>query len=259
MRYGDAPARRDELLRRLQADGYLAVAEVSAQLGVSEMTLRRDLRQLEGEGLARRVPGGAAAPAGRLLPFAERDRSGSEAKRRLALAALPFIEASSIVALDAGTTVAPLARLVPAGTTVVSHSHPVIVDAAGRDDVDVIAIGGDFDRAAQSFSGPLATDALGRLSVDVAVLSAVAVDARGALCAAPRDAEVKPALVAAAHRRILLVESGKLRARAHLRFASLSDLDLLVTDAGASESEIAPIREAGVSVVVVPEVVDAVR
>ncbi|GAA2072923.1 DeoR/GlpR family DNA-binding transcription regulator [Pseudolysinimonas kribbensis] len=251
MRYTDAPARRDELLRRLQNDGYLSIAEVADELGVSEMTLRRDLRQLEADGLARRVPGGAAAPAGRVLPFAERDRRGGAVKGRLAAAVLAYVEASSTVALDAGTTIAPLARMLPAGTTIVSHSEPVVAATAARDDVDLVAIGGDYDRGTRSFTGPLAVAALERLSVDVAVLSAVAIDRDGLLCATSRDAELKPVLARIAHRRVLVAESSKLRARAHLRFARLDLLDQFVTDDDATEAELAPLRDAGVDVVVV--------
>ena len=57
VRYTDAPARRDELLRRLATEGYLSSSRVAEELGVSEMTIRRDLRQLAAEGLARRVVG----------------------------------------------------------------------------------------------------------------------------------------------------------------------------------------------------------
>jgi DeoR/GlpR family transcriptional regulator of sugar metabolism len=259
VRYTDAPARRDELLRRLQLDGYLSIVEVAEEFGVSEMTLRRDLRQLEADGMARRVPGGAAAPAGRVLPFAERNRRGGEVKSRLATAALPYVEASSTVALDAGTTIAPLAGMLPAGTTVVSHSEPVIAAAAARDDLDLVAIGGDYDRGTRSFTGPLATAALERMSVDVAVLSAVAIDRRGLLCATSRDAELKPVLARIAHRRVLVAESAKLRARAHLRFAELDALDLLVTDDGASEAELAPLRDAGVAIVLVDRAAEAAR
>jgi DeoR family fructose operon transcriptional repressor len=141
--------------------------------------------------------------------------------------------------------------MLPAGTTIVSHSEPVIAAAAARDDVDLVAIGGDYDRGTRSFTGPLAIAALERLSVDVAVLSAVAIDRDGLLCATSRDAELKPVLARIAHRRVLVAESSKLRARAHLRFARLDLLDQFVTDDDATEAELAPLRDAGVDVVVV--------
>ena len=62
VRYTDAPARREELLRRLSVEGYVSSSRVAEELGVSEMTIRRDLRQLEADGLARRVVGGASLP-----------------------------------------------------------------------------------------------------------------------------------------------------------------------------------------------------
>src|SRR5947209_17116169 len=125
VRYTDAPARRDELLRRLAAEGYVSSARLADEFGVSEMTIRRDLRQLASDGLARRVIGGASLPAlGHGLPFEQRAGSGSAEKRAVAAACLAMLDDATTIALDAGTTVAPLAGLVRPGTTIISHSAP---------------------------------------------------------------------------------------------------------------------------------------
>lgn len=250
MRYTEAPARRDELLRRLEADGYVSSARLAAEFGVSEMTIRRDLRQLHLAGRASRVVGGARLPAGRGMPFEERDRAGTAEKRAIAAACVSLLADAGTVALDAGTTVAPLASLVRAGTMVISHSIPVIDVCSERDDVGLIGVGGLYQADTRAFAGPAARAALEQLSVDVAVLSATAVNASGVLCANPLDAEIKRAMAGISARTVLLVDHTKLDARAAIRVGALSLVDTIVTDSRAPDSVLDELRAAGTQVIV---------
>jgi len=252
VRYTEAPARRSELLRRLESNGYVSSARLAAELGVSEMTIRRDLRQLHVAGLASRVLGGASLPGGRGTPFEERDRAGAADKRAIVAACVPLLADAGTIALDAGTTVAPLASLVQAGSTVVSHSVPVIDACSARDDVGLIGVGGLYQPDTRAFAGPAARAALEQLSVDVAVLSATAVDASGVLCANPLDAEIKRVLAGVSARTVLLVDHTKLGARAPIRVGALTLVDTLVTDASAPTVVLDELRGAGIQVVVAP-------
>ncbi len=250
VRYTEAPARREELARRLRAEGYLGSATVARDLGVSEMTIRRDLRQLELDGLARRVVGGARLADGAGIPFEERTRTGAWQKRSIAARAVEVLGAASTVALDAGTTVAPLGALLPAGTTVVTHSVPAITACAGRDDLELISLGGVYQTETRAFAGPTTRAGLEALSVDVAVLSTTAIDDVGVLCASVLDAEIKRGMSAIARRTVLLADSSKFRARASIRFGALSMIDTLVTDAEVTDEELERMRAAGIEVVV---------
>src|SRR3954469_1814060 len=106
VRYTEAPARRAELLRRLGSEGYVSSAALAEEFGVSEMTIRRDLRQLHSEGHARRVTGGASLPTGgmRGTSFEERDLSAAAEKAAIAAACAEQLAGAGTVALDAGTT-----------------------------------------------------------------------------------------------------------------------------------------------------------
>ncbi|MCU1408521.1 MAG: hypothetical protein JWM23_601 [Microbacteriaceae bacterium] len=247
VRYTEAPARRVELLRHLTAEGYVSSVRLAAQLGVSEMTIRRDLEQLHGEGLARRVIGGAALPA---APFTERNRAGTAEKCAIAAACATRLGTARTVALDAGTTVAPLAMLIAAGTTVVTHSVPVITSCTERDDVDLVAVGGQYQRDTRAFAGPAARTGYGELLIDVAVLSATAVDRSGLLSTNALDAEIKREMAGIAERVILLVDHTKLGGRAPIRVGSLQLVDLVITDAGASTEQLDGLRDSGVDIVV---------
>lgn len=249
MRYTEAPARRAELLHRLTTDGYVASARLAAELGVSEMTIRRDLGQLHVEGLARRVTGGATLPSD-AQTFAERHRAGAAEKRAIAAACAGLIGPAVTVALDAGTTVAPLADLLPPGSTVVTHSVPVIMACTARDDLDLVGIGGAYQPESRAFAGPAARAGFDGLLVDVAVLSATAVDRSGLLSANALDADVKRAMAAIAELVILLVDHTKLDRRAPIRIGPLSLVHTVVTDAGATPAQVGRLRDAGVEVVV---------
>lgn len=260
MRYTEAPARRAELLRRLSADGYVSSASVAEEFGVSEMTIRRDLRQLHLEGHARRVAGGASLPLGgaRGLPFEERDHHASRQKAAIAAACALQLEGAATVALDAGTTVAGVADLLSPGITVVTHSVPVIATCTERDDLSLIVLGGTYLRDTRSFTGQSVREGLSRVSPDVAVLSATAVDATGVLCANDLDAEIKQAMAAGARRTILLVDSAKIGARAPMRFASLGSIDLVITGDDLDEEQREILADAA-DVVCVGESAEAAR
>ncbi len=249
MRYTEAPARRAELLHRLTAEGYVASARLAAELGVSEMTIRRDLGQLHLEGLARRVTGGATLPHDGET-FAVRDRAGAAEKRAIAAACAGLLGTAATVALDAGTTVAPLADLIAPGTTVVTHSVPVITACTARDDLDLVAVGGSYQPDTRAFAGPATRAGFDSLLVDVAVLSATGVDASGLLCVNPLDAETKRAMATIAERVVVLVDHTKLGRRAPIRIGSLDLVDVLVTDSGASKEQLERLRDAGLEVVV---------
>lgn len=251
MRYTDAPARRDEVLRRLITDRYISSARLARELGVSEMTIRRDLRQLEVDGYAVRVVGGARVAAdGAGSPFGERDQLQATAKATIATAAAEFLVGASTVGIDAGTTLAPLALQLKAGSTIVTHSAPVLSTAWSRNDVDLISLGGTYQPETRSFAGPAMVESLAAVSLDVAVLSATAVDADGPMCANAFDAQAKRALANAARSTLLLVDSSKLGRRAPIRFLQLDRLATIITDSGAGTDELAMLRSGGSEVIV---------
>src|SRR4051795_6588150 len=133
MRYSQAPQRRAELLRRVGAAGYVSSALAATEFGVSEMTVRRDLRELAMQGLVNRVAGGASALVPPGAPFEARRAAAPVEKVAVAAAAVELLAGAHVVGLDAGTTVTALAGLLPGGLTVATHSVPVIATCTERD------------------------------------------------------------------------------------------------------------------------------
>jgi DeoR/GlpR family transcriptional regulator of sugar metabolism len=244
VRYTDAPARREELVSRLTSAGYVSSAQVAEALGVSEMTIRRDLRRLAAEGLAMRVPGGASLPTSAgAQPFDVRRGTAAVAKRELARAAGVTLGGARRVALDAGTTVAAIVDFLPRPLTVVSHSLPVLIGCAVSSEIELVGLGGQYCPETRCFAGRAARAAMADLDVDVAVLSATAVTARGLFSASEADAEIKQAMVESAGRVVVLADRGKLAAKAAVRFAAPHQVDALLTDAPGDDPRVTVLRD----------------
>lgn len=246
MRYTGAPERRAELERLVAADGYIASAEVAQRLGVSEMTVRRDLRLLEQEGVLRRVAGGATiASAG--VPFERRDEVGAIQKRAIAELAAAEAAGAEVVALDAGTTVAAVAPLLH-GSTIVTHSLPVIEALSREPEPRLIAAGGHYQPDTRCFAGPLAEEALRGVRCDVALLSATAVGLDGLWGTNVLDAAIKRVLARQSSRVVLLADADKLGRTSVVRIADLDIVDVLITDGRADTQVLARFEAAGIDV-----------
>ncbi|WP_433429070.1 DeoR/GlpR family DNA-binding transcription regulator [Nonomuraea sp. CA-141351] len=233
LRYSSAPHRRAAILRRIELDGYVAAADLVAELGVSANTVRRDLRRLAGDGLVRAVHGGAAAAEEAATPFTDRSTQASGAKLAIAAAAVRHVEPGTAVALDSGTTTLEIAKLLPAdaGLTVITHSLPAIAVLAPRPDITLIGIGGQYGRDTRSFGGPETLAALEHLSVRTLFLAATALDGSGVYGATPYEAETKRRLIAVARRTIVAGDARKFALSAPIRVCGWDAVERLVTDA----------------------------
>ncbi len=246
MRYTDAPERRAQLERQVETEGYVSSAVAAARLGVSEMTVRRDLRMLEERGLVRRVAGGATT-ASTGAPFENRSAVGAAQKRAIAELAAEEASTARTIALDAGTTVAATLPLLPEAT-IVTHSQPVIDELARSASPRLIAAGGHYQPDTRSFAGPLTEQLLRGVRCDLALLSATAVGVDGLWGANALDAAIKRVLAEQSTRVVLLADAGKLGASAPVRIMGIEAIDVLITDARVGSAALAPFRDAGVEV-----------
>jgi DeoR family fructose operon transcriptional repressor len=250
-----AEERQQQILTLARADGRVEVASLAAAMQVTQETIRRDLDRLERQGLIRRVHGGAIA-TGRLdfePGLNQRDALASSEKSRIARAVLGLLPKRGTVLLDAGTSTARLAAILPedGDLDVVTNSLPVATALADRSGVTVHMVGGRVRGRTLATVETWATDTLGRLNVDVAVLGTNGISvARGLTTPDASEAGVKAAMVAAGRRVVVLADSSKYGQDHFARFATLDDIDVVVTDAGLDESAQALLRDAGPEVVV---------
>jgi DeoR/GlpR family transcriptional regulator of sugar metabolism len=242
--------RRQEILSRLQREGKVVASELVAALGVSEDTVRRDLRELAAGGHVLRVHGGALPPPPTAASFAQRLQVAPEAKAHLAQAALPLLEGVSVLLLDGGTTALELARRLPPDRdcTVLTNAPPVAEALAAHPRIEVVLIGGRLLKDSHVTVGAETVDTLRRVRADACVLGICSLHPELGVTATDHDeAHVKRAMVAASAEVIALATADKLRTAGPWVVAPLADLTHLVTDAG--EELTADYAAAGVSVV----------
>jgi DeoR/GlpR family transcriptional regulator of sugar metabolism len=230
-----AEDRQQTILRLLDARGKLSITELSGRFSVSEMTVRRDLSQLENDGLLRRTHGGAVrTQSGSFEPaFALRSRLNLNAKRAIAaLVAQEIVDGQTLV-LDGGSSGTVIAEaLVGRSVTVCALNLRAAAILASSSDTTVLVPGGEVRHGEQSFVGPAAERMLSDYRFDTYVMTASAVDAAAGITEwNVADAAIKRAALAHSGRCILACDSSKFGQTAFARVAGLDQMDLIITDA----------------------------
>ncbi len=244
--------RRQAILASVEREGRGVASELVARLGVSEDTVRRDLRDLAEQGLVRRVHGGALASAPPTGSFTDRLEVSPEEKAALAEAALPLLAGARVIVLDGGTTTLELARRLPLlyDGTVVTNSPPVASALANHPKAEVVLVGGRLLKDAQVAVGAAAVEAFHTVRADLCVLGICSLHPDVGVTTSDADeGHVKRAMVASAGEVIALATADKLGTASPWVVAQLAEIDYLVTDGGAGLTR--PYTSAGIDVVVV--------
>jgi DeoR/GlpR family transcriptional regulator of sugar metabolism len=249
----NARDRRHLTLERLAERGEVAVAELSREAGVSEMTVRRDLEALEREGVLRRVHGGAISAVSRSYepPFALRAGRSQEAKARIGRLAASLLSEGDTAVIDVGTTTLELARALTgaSGLTILTPSLRAADALSATEGVRVILTGGILRPGELSLIGDLAERAFEDLHCDTAFIGVGGIEPVAGLTEFNLDdTRVKRSALASARRCVALADATKLGKVAFARICPLERVDVLVTDSSAGEEVLEFIRDAGVEV-----------
>ena len=244
------------ILDALDQHGAVQVAELARDLGVSEVTIRKDLDSLAERDLLRRTRGGALPQVrGDEGAFADRMRRESEAKQAIAAHAATLVQDGDVIALDTSSTCHFLALelLQRTGLVVVTYSLPTAMLLMERSDARVIVPGGTLRRESSGLVGPISDALVGRGRIGAAFVGLVGLSPeRGLLELAAEEAMSKQGLVAASNDVHALFDSTKTTGFALHSFASTDRVTSLITDAGASDDFAEEWEAAGVSVARVP-------
>ena len=251
-------ARLNTILTALQQTGSVSVEALSKDLDVSLVTIRRDLDALENQGRLRRTHGGAVSIEPFFYEPFRNDRSFqaqverfAEEKRRIGRAAAALIKEGEIIALTPGTTTTEVIRGIPLNhrITVVTSTVNVAMELSKRKDLDVFVTGGHLRGEWFSLVGPTASQSLSQLLISTLFVGADGIDAKqGASCFIPDEAQLNSTMVKHARRKIAVVDHSKLGIVAGWRICLTSDLDVLITDTGATDEMIEPFEKAQVHV-----------
>lgn len=247
--------RMEKLIELLKRRGYCSVKELSDELGVSPMTIRRDLGTLAAEHLVGVTHGGARL----LRQQAEPDvdiRLGvhEHQKRAIGRLAATLIESGDVIGLDAGSTVIHVAHNLPElPLTVVTYSLAVANVVAKRSQRQLHLLGGTFHPESMSFSGPQARIALRDLRINKMFLAASGLLLTDGLsCTYLFDAEVKKALIESSLRLILCMDSSKIGKVFLAHFSDIERVHVLVTDSAITPSDRHELESRGVQVMIAP-------
>jgi len=237
-----AAARRRALASLLDEEGFLAVSDVARRVGVSEMTIRRDLDAFERSGLIERAHGGAvpaARPARPARPdeplYAARRGLHAEAKAAIARAAAELIGPNDMIGLDIGSTAACLAEQLRdrRDLRIVTNSIPAVLALSAPDGTgpSVHLLGGQLRPGEGSLCGPSARRQLAEHWLRRAFIGVASVSEDGLFDYAPEEAELKHAMMARAREVILMCDSSKFGQGCFVRVAGLDAIHTLVTEA----------------------------
>ncbi|MGO4383627.1 DeoR/GlpR family DNA-binding transcription regulator [Specibacter sp. RAF43] len=258
-----AQERHDRIAELVGAQGRVGVNELAELFSITQETVRRDLASLETGRILRRVHGGAVAldRLSRSEPsLSERQGRRLEDKRRIAAAAMSLIPHTPTVSvlLDSGSTTAALADRLAAWTPAnpgdellaITNSLPIASALSTNAHLLLDIVGGRVRALTSAVVGARATEQLGALRPDIAFIGANGIHADFGLSTPdPVEAATKAAMVRAARQTVILADASKLGAETLVRFATLEEIDTLITTAAPAPDLAAALAGAGVEVV----------
>lgn len=227
--------RREMLLARLAADGKLVARDLAVELGISEDSVRRDLRDLAAAGLCQRVYGGAVPVSRALADYATRGSVEPESKRRVAAVAVGLIRDGHRVILDGGTTTLAVARALPLDleATVITHSPTIAAELVAHPTVEILLLGGRIYKHSAVACGAFTVEAAAGVTADLFLLGVTGVHREHGLTTGdPEEAAMKRALAARAAETYVLASSEKLGAVSAYRVLELGDVAGVITESG---------------------------
>lgn len=243
------------IVQSVHKAGSLRVEALAELAGVSAVTIRRDLVDLEARGAIRRTAGGAARTMkeGEPVPFGVRFAEDRERKMSLATAAAELVEDYESVIIDNGTTAYAVAlELAGRPITALALSLHAAVALGGRPGARVIVPGGAVESDTLALTGIEAIDTVRGMRADVLILGTCATAPDGSLTSAfYEDSLIKRACIQSASRRVLVTTADKVDRAANFRFGSAGEITQLVTTRDAHPDLLAMFRAEGTEVVLV--------
>jgi len=242
--------RRQQILNLLEETGSLDVGDLADRFAVSVVTIRKDLDDLDRQGLLQRTFGGAVFSHRSRFnrSFLERTSQHLREKRAIAAAALEYIKDGDTIILDAGTTTLALAQLLKQhvkSAFIITCSVPVALEVSSAG-YDILLLGGMIRNKSLALLGRETLWMLDRYRADKAFLgsSGFTIE-KGHTTPNPDDAQIKEAIMRVSLEKYVLVDSSKFGDQCLTRFANLRDVDLTITDSYLPKAKVKALEAAG--------------
>jgi DeoR/GlpR family transcriptional regulator of sugar metabolism len=243
--------RKKFILTRLARDGQIIAKTLSEELGTSEDTIRRDLRELAQEGKLQRVHGGALPASPAVETLSVRREVSFDDKAALGRAGAALVKPGQVAILDGGTTTTQLARCLPLDlhATIVTHSPTIAVELAEHPHVEVILLGGRLFKHSMVTVGAATIKAAGQIHADLYFMGVTGVHARAGLSTGDfEEASVKRALHECAAETVVMASSEKLGAASPYVICDTAEISLLLVPKATPPEALADIAALGVDV-----------
>lgn len=246
--------RQMQIITELNQKGFVRGLELGEKLGVSAVTIRKDLSFLEKKGLLFRTHGGASLQS--LYAFErnvqEKEQLQVEQKRSIAASALEYINNNDYLIFASGTTIHYLSRMLGEfdKLTVLTSSLYVAVELSSNAAIDVIQLGGNVRKSSKSIVGPMAEQMLAEFSCNTLFLGADGIDLEfGITTSNAQEAHLNQRMIANAEKVILLSDSSKIGKRSFGKIGAIEDIDVLITDSNLKKKDKKQLEALGVDVI----------
>lgn len=252
----DSMKRHQTILKKIEEEKYVAVADLCLELEVSAVTIRKDLKFLEEKGLLHRTHGGASIenPYINDRPVNEKEKIRVQEKSNIAVEAAKKINEHDSILIASGTTVQALARAIDTKEklTVITSSLNVTLELIRFKHIDVLQLGGYVRHSSSSVVGNQAVGILENVSCSKLFLGVDGIDLEYGLSTTHlEEAQLNQKMIKAAERTIVLADSSKFGKKSFGRICSLDDIDEIITDSGISKGIVPLLEEKGIVVTIV--------
>ncbi|MBN1647954.1 MAG: DeoR/GlpR transcriptional regulator [Spirochaetales bacterium] len=245
--------RHEEILTLLHKLRFISVGQLTERLGVSTVTIRKDLTILEEQGFLLRTHGGAKLAENRMIITAlpHRRNQNRDRKLRICEKACDFIREGDSIYIDAGTTTALLAALIrDRSLKVLTNSLEVMTELAGAADISLVAAGGNYRRDGNSFIGPIAQETIRQFQITTCFMGTTAFSGEAVFSAQNIiESQLKKTVLSVSSRKIILTDSSKYNADAFCVFARPEDIDILITD--SDFNDVKKLEQTGLEIITV--------
>ena len=248
--------RRQHVLARIQRDGRVLVGDLSDQLGISRITIRKDLEHLQAKGLIQRTHGGALAlQSGALFDpsLLEKEKLHQKEKQRIAEAAVRLVKEGQCVLLDSGTTTTAIARALRqfSRLTVITNAVNIAAELSNTD-FEVILTGGTLRKNSFSLVGPPAEDHLRDMHADILFLGVDGFDPKtGVTTPNVLESRVNRAMVHASQTVVAVCDSTKFGRSSLALIVPTAEIDVVITDTDLAPEYAQALKNSGISLTLV--------
>lgn len=248
--------RRSYIMQVLQDQGHASVSNLSDELGVSEVTIRKDINFLEQRKLLIRTHGGAVLVDGYVYdqPFEEKSTRNAEEKRRIGLAAAKMVSDGETLILDSGSTTHQIARNLrnKKGLIIATASVHIAIELLRIPGIDVMMLGGIVRATSGAVVGSYAEEMLRDHAFQTLFLAGDGLDVGyGLTTTNTMEAHLNRFMMASARQTVAVVDSSKIGRRGLSRICGAEEIDTLIIDSGVSEETVSHLEDLGVNVMIV--------